>query len=54
MLQPVSIRVGEIFLGRKNTRINTFYISESINGVINMVILVIKELVYFKIDIGFF
>ena len=42
MYQHVLIRVGEIFWGEKNTRIDIFYISESVNGVINKVILVIK------------
>ncbi len=32
----------ERFSGEKDTRINTLYISKSKNGVINMVILVIK------------
>ena len=42
MLQPVLFELERFFWGEKNTRINIFYISKSVNGVINKVILVIK------------
>ena len=41
MFQPVLFEL-ERFSGEKDTRMNLFYISKSKNGVINMVILVIK------------